>query len=76
MYYQGNALCYFCSDVDECALNRNLCMTGDCKNTPGSFICDCSLGYSVREGDTGCTGKSENIESALRENTIRTPSVV
>lgn len=43
-------------DVNECDLNSNICMFGECENTKGSFICHCQLGYSVKKGTTGCTG--------------------
>lgn len=33
-------------------------MFGECENTKGSFICHCQLGYSVKKGTTGCTGRS------------------
>lgn len=46
-----------CLDVDECDLNPNICLSGSCENTKGSFICHCDMGYSVRKGTTGCTGK-------------------
>lgn len=46
-------------DVDECELNPNICLSGNCENTKGSFICHCDMGYSVRKGTTGCTGKAE-----------------
>lgn len=32
-------------------------MFGECENTKGSFICHCQLGYSVKKGTTGCTGR-------------------
>lgn len=43
-------------DVNECDLNPNICLHGDCENTKGSFICHCQLGYFVNKGSTGCTG--------------------
>lgn len=46
-------------DVNECDLNSNICMFGECENTKGSFICHCQLGYSVKKGTTGCTGRSQ-----------------
>lgn len=45
-----------CLDVNECDLNPNICLHGDCENTKGSFICHCQLGYFVKKGSTGCTG--------------------
>lgn len=47
----------FFPDVNECDLNPNICMFGECENTKGSFICHCQLGYSVKKGTTGCTGR-------------------
>lgn len=47
----------FCpADVNECDLNPNICLHGECENTKGSFICHCQLGYFVKKGTTGCTG--------------------
>lgn len=48
-------------DVNECDLNSNICMFGDCENTKGSFICHCQLGYSVKKGTTGCTGNASAL---------------
>lgn len=45
--------------MNECDLNSNICMFGECENTKGSFICHCQLGYSVKKGTTGCTGRSQ-----------------
>lgn len=44
-------------DVDECALNGNICLHGHCENTVGSFTCKCQPGYVVQEDSTGCTGE-------------------
>ncbi|KTF88594.1 hypothetical protein cypCar_00038978 [Cyprinus carpio] len=46
-------------DVNECELNPNICLSGKCENTKGSFICHCDLGFSVRKGTTGCTDINE-----------------
>lgn len=46
------------ADVNECDLNPNICLHGECENTKGSFICHCQLGYFVKKGTTGCTGES------------------
>uniref|UniRef100_A0A8D0D984 Fibrillin-1 n=1 Tax=Sander lucioperca TaxID=283035 RepID=A0A8D0D984_SANLU len=48
-----------CPDVNECDLNPNICLHGDCENTKGSFICHCQLGYFVKKGSTGCTDVDE-----------------
>uniref|UniRef100_A0A8C1IP79 Fibrillin 1 n=1 Tax=Cyprinus carpio TaxID=7962 RepID=A0A8C1IP79_CYPCA len=52
-------VCVCVSDVNECELNPNICLSGKCENTKGSFICHCDLGFSVRKGTTGCTDINE-----------------
>lgn len=58
---------WFCpADVNECDLNPNICLHGECENTKGSFICHCQLGYFVKKGTTGCTGgSSAHLEQRL-----------
>jgi hypothetical protein len=46
----------YLTDVNECDLNPNICLSGTCENTKGSFICHCDMGYSGKKGKTGCTG--------------------
>ncbi|KAL7980060.1 hypothetical protein Chor_001328 [Crotalus horridus] len=46
-------------DVNECDLNPNICLSGSCENTKGSFICHCEIGYSGKKGTTGCTDINE-----------------
>lgn len=59
-------------DVDECELNPNICLSGNCENTRGSFICHCEMGYSVRKGTTGCTGEpKEHIQAFLHRRTFK-----
>jgi hypothetical protein len=53
-------------DVNECDLNSNICMFGECENTKGSFICHCQLGYSVKKGTTGCTGRIQALSSRFQ----------
>lgn len=54
-------------DVNECDLNPNICLHGDCENTKGSFICHCQLGYFVNKGSTGCTGTGVHARTCTRE---------
>ena len=43
------------SDIDECAQNSHTCdINANCKNTVGSYDCQCHQGYSGN-GNT-CTG--------------------
>ena len=37
-----------CLDLDECAVNENVCRNGKCENILGSFQCHCDDGYSVK----------------------------
>ena len=46
----------FASDVDECSVNKTVCGPGDCINTLGNFECECEPGFSVKQGDTKCSG--------------------
>lgn len=46
----------FCEDIDECAMNPNVCMHGKCHNTRGSYTCNCNPGYCVPQGQMICVG--------------------
>ena len=45
------------ADVNECELDARMCLNGICKNTMGSYVCECEIGYSIKPGQTGCTGR-------------------
>lgn len=36
---------YTCKDIDECANDNTLCENGHCLNYPGSFRCECEMGF-------------------------------
>ena len=44
------------TDIDECVQESSGCSQG-CKNTNGSFICNCHEGYQTHHDDpTSCVG--------------------
>ena len=44
-------------DIDECEVDKTLCpdATQVCLNVPGSYRCDCALGYKKKAGQ--CAGQ-------------------
>ena len=47
----------FATDIDECKYPDQYVCYGVCKNTPGSFICQCNTGYTGNASiPNGCTG--------------------
>ena len=40
-------------DVDECIRNQHNCQH-ICKNTEGSFICDCQFGFNLANDGISC----------------------
>lgn len=53
----GLTRCFVFSDVDECEESLALCSGGRCRNTEGSFLCDCPPGFTVDEDGTSCVGQ-------------------
>lgn len=45
----------FVTDVDEC--RQGFCQGGQCTNTPGSFTCQCPVGFDVSSDGRLCIGK-------------------
>ena len=43
-------------DINECEFS-GICPNGICKNTIGSYICNCPQGYALSSDGTSCEGK-------------------
>jgi len=57
---------YF-SDINECLTNSGGCSVNAlCTNTPGSFLCQCQIGYSGN-GFT-CTGSNKSLRHSNVED--------
>ena len=57
--YEGIFLIIFLYlDVDECCnLALNTCRQHICKNTIGSYYCECNQGYSLQTDNRTCESK-------------------
>lgn len=51
----------FVTDVDECRSLSDICMSGRCRNTIGSFRCDCYSGYQYTAERMACEGLSVSL---------------
>ena len=50
--------CCTISDIDECESENIMSMcNGTCENTPGSYNCFCSFGYTLDLRENVCVGK-------------------
>ena len=56
------------ADVDECATGNGGCLQY-CTNTPGSYNCNCTLGFALSADDRTCNGKyTKGIVCVYRES--------
>ncbi|XP_046415905.1 fibrillin-2-like isoform X1 [Neodiprion fabricii] len=57
-------------EIDECSLMPTMCSHGRCLNTPGSFECQCKLGYIYDEDSHQCIDENEcqQVPSPCRGN--------
>ena len=53
-------------DINECAISHTICANGTCRNTAGSFHCDCNEGYEDVMMMQMCMGKSNRQSSTYK----------
>lgn len=61
---------YSCVDIDECSTDPTLCENGHCLNYPGSFRCECEMGFMHPDerSEQACVGqltKDAGLKSKL-----------
>lgn len=45
-------------DIDECTMDKTACDSNqNCINTPGSFRCECKIGFSMDKVVNACVGE-------------------
>lgn len=49
------------ADINECELNVDNC-DQTCTDLPGSYFCNCSMGYELNVDGHTCDGKNEFLE--------------
>lgn len=47
----------FNADINECALDPDICANGICENLRGSYRCNCNSGYEPDSSGRNCIGK-------------------
>lgn len=52
-----NALVILFLDINECALDPDICPNGICENLRGTFKCVCNSGYEVDTTGKSCNGR-------------------
>lgn len=48
-------------DINECALDPDICQNGICENLRGSYRCICNIGYESDTSGKACVGESARI---------------
>ena len=51
-----NIWCFL--DINECALDPDICQNGICENLRGSYRCICNIGYESDTSGKNCVGES------------------
>lgn len=47
----------FVSDINECALDPDICQNGVCENMLRTYKCNCNLGFEVDSTGKQCVGR-------------------
>ena len=50
-------------DINECALDPDICPNGICENLRGTYKCICNSGYEVDSSGKNCVGKTFHLFS-------------
>lgn len=50
-------LTFLGTDINECALDPDICPNGICENLRGTYKCICNSGYEVDSTGKNCVGK-------------------
>lgn len=45
------------TDINECALDPDICSSGVCENLRGGYRCICNTGYETDESGRACLGE-------------------
>ena len=57
-------------DVNECEISKGGCQH-ICKNTYGSYICQCKNGFSLNANEKSCSGKLEiEIRNEIKKSQL------
>ena len=60
----STSVCFFTLDIDECAFGKVCPPNSYCKNTPGSFNCECKQGFSlVSHIFYSCVGRNSRTKT-------------
>ncbi|XP_067890285.1 growth arrest-specific protein 6-like isoform X2 [Heterodontus francisci] len=62
-----------CRDIDECALDPELCGSAQCENTLGSYKCTCDLGYKYNFSSKSCQDVDECEDNICAGDCVNTP---
>lgn len=53
------------TDINECALDPDICQNGVCENMLRTYKCTCNEGYEVDLSGKSCIGGGAALQAAL-----------